>query len=205
MDVHTRGQITYCGQVTVPPQTQNFSEVVLPLMSFSFLNAFYQVIVLLWVGRSQRNVAKVVTCFCCCSVKCMEVSLSAHRNTLPLFKVISPDGYGNRRLILSLWDGRDEWKDWMVLMVFSTSLTVFLGVLYIKAFLLCFQVTSNLPHNILEHMNASFPGNYLLLLFVVTFVTILLFSSVLFSIPDDDWKFDCSDQLVVSLASRFST
>lgn len=39
MDVHTHGQITYCGQVTVPPQTQNFSEVVLPLMSFSFLNA----------------------------------------------------------------------------------------------------------------------------------------------------------------------
>jgi len=52
-----------------------------------------------------------------------------------------------------------------VLMVFSVSLTVFLGVLYIKAFLPRFQVTSNLLCSILEHMNVSLPGNYVLLLF----------------------------------------
>ena len=39
MDFHTCGQIASHGQVTVPPQRQNFFEVVLPLMSFSFLNA----------------------------------------------------------------------------------------------------------------------------------------------------------------------
>lgn len=31
------------------------------------------------------------------------------------------------------------------------------------------------------------------------------FPNILFSIPDDDWKLDCSDHLVVSLGSRFST
>lgn len=31
------------------------------------------------------------------------------------------------------------------------------------------------------------------------------FPNILFSIPDDDWKLDCSDHLVVSLSSRFST
>lgn len=29
------------------------------------------------------------------------------------------------------------------------------------------------------------------------------FPNVLFSIPDDDWKLDCSDHLVVSLSSKF--
>lgn len=31
------------------------------------------------------------------------------------------------------------------------------------------------------------------------------FPNIFFSIPDDDWKLDCCDHLVVSLSSRFST
>lgn len=48
------------------------------------------------------------------------------------------------------------------LMVFSVNLTLSLGASYTKALLPPFQVTSNLPHGILEHTNASFPGSYLL-------------------------------------------
>lgn len=102
-------------------------------------------------------------------------------------------------LILRLGNGRDQWNDWMVLMVFSVNLTLSLGALSIKALLPPFQVTSNLPHDIVEHTNGSFPGSCVLLLF-------RHFVSLCFvEIPDGDRRLDGSDHLVIALTSRFST
>lgn len=61
---------------------------------------------------------------CVCSayvelLQAREVSPSVHRSTRWLFKVVLPDGCGNQRLVLSVWHGRGEWKDWTVSMVFS--------------------------------------------------------------------------------------
>lgn len=50
-------------------------------------------------------------------------------------------------------------------LVLYVKLTVFCALLHINAFSPCFQVTSNPPHSVRGHINASFPRHYLFLSF----------------------------------------
>lgn len=87
-------------------------------------------------------------------------------------------------------------------LVFYVKLTVFFALLHINAFIPCFQVTSNLPHNVLGHINASFPRHYLFLSFG-HFAKQNTGKRRVRAIPADDWKSDCSEQLITSPTSRF--